>query len=248
MTDTVLVDRDEAVAIVRLHRPEKHHAFNAQLAGDLMTTLVALRDDASARVVVITGSGDKAFCAGQDMAEATSGEATRDGATLAQVYAELGRYPTPVIAAVNGYCYGGGAMLAVLCDIRLAAERATFRFPGAAYGLVVAAARLPAVVGAAKAKELIYTGRVVGSAEALAMGLVNHVYPNEALLAEAVAMAKQIAANSVEAVRLSKAVVDTATLSGPAEQGEAAANKKLRASPEHRERFRAAADNVTRRE
>lgn len=252
MPETVIVDRDEAVAIIRLNRPEVHHAMNAQLSGELMAALAELRDDATVRAVVLTGAGERAFCAGQDMTEAPEGvgrmRSDGEGSTAGHVFAELGRYPKPVIAAVNGHCYGAGAVLAVLCDIRLAAERATFRLPGAAYGLVVGAARLPAIIGAPKAKELIYTARVVGAEEALAMGLVNHVYAADALLGEAVAMAKQIAANSTEAVKLSKAVIDTATLSGPAERGEAAANKKMRASAEHRERFSAAAKRVTKRE
>lgn len=248
MSETVLVERDDAVAILRLNRPEVHNAMNAELSGALLSALASLRDDADVGAVVLTGAGDRAFCAGQDMAEAPDGVGAMrgGGANAGQVFAELGRYPKPVIAAVNGHCYGAGAVLAVLSDIRLAAGRATFRLPGAAYGLVVGAARLPAIVGAPRAKELIFTARVVDAAEAHQIGLVNHVLDDDTLLAHAVAMAKQIAANSAEAVKLSKAVIDTATLSGPAEQGEAAANKKLRASAEHRERFSAAAQRVTK--
>ncbi len=245
MPKTVLLERDDAVALVRLNRPETHHALNQQLCGELLAVLATLREDPAVGAVVLTGSGDRAFCAGQDMAEATGATTAVEGANTGQVLAELGRYPKPVIAAVNGYCYGAGAALATLCDVRLAAQRATFRFPGAAYGLVVGAARLPAIVGPAKAKEIIFTARVVGSAEAYEIGLANHVYADHALLDEALAMAKLIAANSREAVKLSKAVIDTATLSGPAEQGEAAANKKLRASAEHRRLFKAAAERVT---
>lgn len=247
MGETVLTERDDSIVVLRMNRPDKHHALNAQLAGELLASLRAIRDDDDVRVVILTGTGTKAFCAGQDMSEATEGIGRAEGANAGQLFAELGRFPRPVIAAVNGYCYGAGAVLATLCDIRLVAESATFRFPGAAYGLVVGAARLPAIVGAAKAKELIFTAKVVGAAEAGDIGLANHVVSDDRLMDEALAMARTIAANSAEAVTLSKAVVDTATLSGPAEQGEAAANKKLRASAEHRERFKAAADSVTRR-
>ena len=100
---------------------------------------------------------------------------------MAQAVVRVARFAKPLIAAVNGYAFGGGAVLAVSCDIRIASERASFRFPGASYGLVVGGSQLPRIVGAPKAKELIFTARTVDAQEAERIGLVNHVVPHDAL-------------------------------------------------------------------
>ena len=174
------------------------------------------------------------------------GQAARPGGAGPAI-ARVAGTPLPVIAAVNGYCYGGGAALAIACDIRIAAENATFRLPGVEYGLVVAAATLPRLVGAAKAKELIFTARRFDAAEALRSGLVNAVYPLPELLPAALAMAESIAANSVAAVRASKRVIDAASLSDAARALESEVNRTLRGSPEQVARFRAATQRVTGR-
>ena len=137
--------------------------------------------------------------------------------------------------------------LGIGCDIRLASTTATFRLPGAEYGLVVAAAALPRLVGAARAKELIYTTRRFDAAEAHAWGLVSTVHEPDELMPAALEMAAQIAANSPAAVQASKAVIDAATLSDEAEALELDHNRKLRGSPEQSKRFRDATRRVTGR-
>ncbi len=163
------------------------------------------------------------------------------------VYAALDAFPLPIIAAVNGYCYGGGARVAIGCDIRLASDTATFRLPGAEYGIVVAGAHLPRLVGAARAKEIIFTAKKFGAEEALEWGLVSQVLPREELVPAALAMAAQIAANSASAVRASKAVIDRASLPAEAIELEIESNKVLRGTDEQVARFRDATTRVTGR-
>lgn len=243
---SLIVDRLGAVAIVRLNRPDKHNALNAQLSLELIDCLDALEADDSVHVIVLTGSGERAFCAGADMAEATS--AQRDPAQAnapARAAVRLLRVRKPVIAAVNGYAYGGGALLAINCDIRIASENARFRFVGATYGLVVGGSQLPRIVGAPMAKELLFTARTVDAAEALRIGLVNQVVPLERLEETVLEMARTIAENSPQAVQASKEIVDLATFSREAGLREAEVNTALRQSEDHRRRFREAAQRVT---
>ena len=155
--------------------------------------------------------------------------------------------PVPVIAAINGVCYGGGARLAISCDIRIASETATFRLPGSEYGLVVAAATLPRLVGAARAKELIFTARKFDAAEAYAYGLVTSLHKPADLMPAALEMAQSIAGHSAGAVREAKRVIDQATLDEKAIAMENDANKVLRGSPEQVARFRSATQKVTGR-
>ena len=155
------------VLLLSLNRPASHHALNRELASTLVSAIDKAETDEAIKAIVITGTGNKAFCAGQDMVE----EKDRDRALGEKVsaYIAIDRFsdtPMPLIAAVNGYCFGGGAALACACDIRLASENATFRFPGAEYGLVVGAAALPRIVGVAKAKEFILTAKRIEAQEA----------------------------------------------------------------------------------
>jgi enoyl-CoA hydratase/carnithine racemase len=257
-TPLVLEERHGPTLLLTLNRPERHHAINRALSEQLDDAVARAEADPEVRVIVLTGGGDRAFCAGADMVETSGADGTRAGATTDNgrparapgaggAIARMTTTPLPVIAAVNGYCYGGGAALAIACDIRLASATATFRLPGAEYGLVVAAASLPRLVGAARAKELIFTARRFDAAEALASGLVNAVYEQAALLPAALAMAETIATNSVAAVRASKQVIDAATLSDAARALEAEVNRTLRGSPEQVARFRDATQRVTGR-
>ena len=239
----LILERQGAVTILRLNRPDKHNALNRRLSLELIQALDELEADDAIHVAILTGSGDRAFCAGADMAEAVSGDSAAP-VTPAQAVARLSRFSKPVIAAVNGYAYGGGAVLAINCDIRIASPTARFRFVGAEYGLVVGASQLPRIVGAPLAKELIFTARPVDAAEAERIGLVNRVVPAEALEGETLAMAQTIAANAASAVRASKEVIDKATDNTAAVQQELQVNRLLRQSEEHRQRFRAAADKL----
>jgi enoyl-CoA hydratase/carnithine racemase len=245
--DSLIVEQTGAVATVRLNRPDKHNALNAQLCHELIDALDGLEADDAVNVIVLTGAGDKAFCAGADMAEAVGHSDTNPSevSAPAQAVVRVLRTAKPIVAAVNGYAYGGGALLAINSDIRIASENARFRFVGASYGLVVGASQLPRVVGAPMAKELLFTARTIDAQEALRIGLVNHVVPLERLEATASEMTQAIAANSRPAVMASKEVIDIATSNQEAPRREMEANVELRQSDEHRERFRAAARRVT---
>ena len=246
-SETVLYERDGPVAVVRLNRPEKLNAINRELSGALAETIGALEADEAVQAIVLTGNG-RAFCAGADMKERTEamvqGPAQPGAAGGANGVAAVARATKPVIAAINGHAYGGGAHLAVCCDIRLAAATATFRFVGASYGLVVGGTQLSRIVGPALAKELLFTARVIDAAEAERIGLVNHVIAPAELLNTAVAMAKEVAANSPPAVRWAKRIVDAATVIENGVELEAQADRELRASAEHATRFREAAQRV----
>ena len=246
-SETVLYERDGPVAVVRLNRPEKLNAINRELSGALAETIGALEADEAVQAIVLTGNG-RAFCAGADMKERTEamdqGPVQPGAAGGANGVAAVARATKPVIAAINGHAYGGGAHLAVCCDIRLAAATATFRFVGASYGLVVGGTQLSRIVGPALAKELLFTARVIDAAEAERIGLVNHVIAPAELLNAAVAMAKEVAANSPPAVRWAKRIVDAATVIENGVELEAQADRELRASAEHATRFREAAQRV----
>jgi enoyl-CoA hydratase len=253
MTDyeTVLLDRRDAVAIVRLNRVDKHNAISRQLSEELISTLDALDADDDVRVLILTGAGEKSFCAGADMAESALGRNARpddDGRRdfAAQAVAHVARVRKPIIAAVNGYAYGGGAVLAINCDIRICAASARFRFLGASYGLVVGASRLPSIVGAPMAKELIFTARTVDSDEALRIGLANHVVADEDLDDTVLGIATKIAEQSPDAIAASKEVIDIATGWITAAKRELEHNIELRQSDEHKKRFRAAAERIVR--
>jgi enoyl-CoA hydratase len=246
MAEFTSVDREGHVAVIRLLRPDKHNAFNRAMSAEVMDALDDLEADDSVHVVVLVGSGT-AFSAGADMNEAVAAIAENgrnDG--MAAAIGGVARFPKPLIACVNGNAYGGGALLAITCDIRIASETAAFRFPGAAYGLVVGGAQLPRVVGPAFAKELLFTGRVVRADEALRMGLVNSVLPAGDVEGAAMEMARQIAANSPQAILATKRAVDRATEVDEGQRAELDANATLRASPEHHERFRAAQERVAK--
>jgi enoyl-CoA hydratase/carnithine racemase len=251
--ETLIIERHKGVALVRLNRIEKHNAISRQLAADLIACLDALEEDEGVRVIVLTGAGEKAFCAGADMAQAALGQgrpADDDGSRdfAAQAVIRLGRVRKPVIGAINGYAYGGGAVLAVNCDFRICSDNARFRFVGAVYGLVVGASRLPSVVGAPMAKELIFTARTVDAEEALRIGLANHVVPLAELEPTVLEMAAQIAGHSLPALLASKEVIDVASGWHEAARRELEHNLELRQSEEHKQRFRAAAERVVGRD
>lgn len=247
MSELAIVERDGGVAVVRINRTEKQNAFNIAVSTAVTQAFDALEADADVVCVVLTGAG-KAFSAGADMTEAVAKideNGRSDG--MAATIARIARFPKPVIACVNGAAYGGGALLAITCDIRIASETAAFRFPGAAYGLVVGGAQLPRVVGPAMAKELLFSTRVVQADEALRIGLVNRVVPLADVEAVTLELARQIAANSPDALIATKDTVDRAMAADGGQHIENEHNLRLRASPDHHARFTAAAERVAKR-
>lgn len=248
MSNLVIEELHDHVCVLTMNRPERHHALNRALSKSLADAMERAKNNEEIRVIVLTGSGGKAFCAGADMLEASGIEETKANAgARANTIAHFSDTPIPIIAAINGYCYGGGARLAIACDIRLASTTATFRLPGAEYGLVVAAATLPRLIGSSRAKELIFSARRFDANQALEWGLVNSLHSPESLMPATLELAKEIASNSVEAVRASKRVIDAATLSENAINIESEANQALRGSPEQVTRFRSATRRVTGR-
>jgi enoyl-CoA hydratase len=244
MAPLVHTDIREAVAVLRIDRPEKRNAFNRELSEAFVKAFDELEADEGVRAITITGSGE-AFCAGADMTEAVAAiDNGKGGNGMAVAALRVARCAKPVIGAINGFAFGGGAVLACACDIRIASKRASFRFPGAEYGLVVGATVLPRIVGPAVAKELIFSARRVDASEAERIGLVNRVVPHGTLEPETFELARQVSKNSPEALRWSKAVIDAATTVERGNELEIEANRALRGSPEHVARFRDATERV----
>lgn len=250
MTDhVVVVATDGPVGIIKLNRPEKRNALNAAVSNGIADALEAFEADDQIRAIVIGGSTERSFCAGADMSEAVgrmdSGEGGARSQATGRMFATLAAARKPLIGAIEGYCYGGGAQLACLLDIRYGAENATFRFPGAEYGLVVGGSSLPRIVGPALAKELILSADVFDAREAERIRFVNRVFPTGEVWPAAIALGHRIAANSPGAVQSSKETINRATDNSPAIDLENRLNQELRHSPEHGERFRSAHRRVT---
>jgi enoyl-CoA hydratase/carnithine racemase len=194
----VLEDRRGAVSIVTLNRPEVMNSFNFAMLRELRDQVEKLHWDREVRVVIITGAGEKAFCAGADLKERASlGEdQVREFIyTIRNLFTFIEYMNKPVIAAVNGVALGGGTELALGCDIRVASENATMGLTETRLAIIPGAGgtqRLPRLIGRGKAKELIFTGRRVDAREALEIGLVNKVAPAEKLIDTCLEMAGMI--------------------------------------------------------
>jgi len=188
---TLLLHTRDGIATVTVNRPDKLNALNATVIGELGEVAETLRSDAAIRGVILTGAGPKAFVAGADISELAAQGPVEAKARALRGQAVFRRYEAlrkPVIAAVNGFCLGGGCELAMACHIRLAAESARFGQPevklglGPGYGGTV---RLPRLVGRGRALELLLTGTMIDAQEAWRIGLVNRVVPGDQLLPEA---------------------------------------------------------------
>jgi len=202
------VSVEEGIALVRINRPEVLNALNARLLDELERAFEGLREDDSVKVVIVTGAGEKAFVAGADIKELSglewiAGRAySRRGQ---QVFNSIDSCPKPVIAAVNGYCLGGGCELALACHIRIASENARFGQPEVKLGLIPGyggTQRLPRLVGTGRAIEILLSGDTVEAKEAERIGLVNRVVPAAELLDYCRQLAKKIMANGPLAVGL----------------------------------------------
>ncbi|MEX1021742.1 MAG: enoyl-CoA hydratase/isomerase family protein, partial [Dehalococcoidia bacterium] len=250
MTDSlVAVEVAHGVGRLRLDRPDKRNALNADLSREVLQAMARLDADDAVVCIVIEGT-DGSFCAGADMGEAMAAYEVGDYRFNPSQDAanRVGASTKPTIAAVDGPAYGAGALLACSCDIRIASDRARFRFPGAEYGLVVGAHALPALVGGPLAKELIFTGRVVDAEEAQRIGLVNRTVAIDGFAAAVEEVAAAIAASSPLALAWSKATIATAMTGGNALAVEQQADLVLRGGADHMERFGAATQRVTGRQ
>jgi enoyl-CoA hydratase/carnithine racemase len=243
MSDLLVNELVGSIAVLTLNRPEKHNAFNREMLDQLSDALAEIEIDNRVQAVIITGAGDRAFCAGMDMREGASRVAS-DRPSNPSPFNLLLELSKPCIAAINGYCYGGGTLLALMCDLRIADSTARFRFVGAAYGLVVGAGLLSKLVGPAQAKDLIFSTRVLSANDALSIGLVNQVAATSAKTA-ALEAAQTISQQSAAAIAAAKRLINGAMGVQQLMLDESRANEALRGLPDQGERFRAAAEAVT---
>ena len=200
----ILSEHIEKVALITLNRPEKLNAMSYELARELDAELVKLESDDSVRTVVLTGAGPRAFSAGGDihqMAKSSEEELAARTDFRSQANWRIATFTKPIIGAINGLAYGAGAQLTSMLDLRIGCEITEFRFLAARYGRVNSSWSLPLVVGMAKAKELLYTGRVVNAEEAEKIGLLNQVVPSGELLPKTIEMAQLIRENDPRMVQ-----------------------------------------------
>lgn len=198
--------RENAVEVITINRPEKRNALDPQTIDGIGDALMAAETDAEVRVVVITGAGDRAFCAGMDLG--TVGGPKREPTPGSERYQRFVSTPflKPTIAAANGSAVAGGFELLMACDLVVASEHATFGIPEVKRGLIPGAGGtlLPLRLPIAIAVELALTGELISATRAYELGLVNRVVPPDRVLSEALALAGMIAENSPNAVRVTK--------------------------------------------
>jgi 3-hydroxypropionyl-coenzyme A dehydratase len=232
------------IALLRINRPEALNAMNIDVVSELSRTVDIVGADESIKVVIITGAGEKSFCAGADISYMVNIDpitAEKYASSAQSVLNKIERLEKPVVGAVNGYALGGGCELAMVCDIRIASSNAKLGQPEVTIGIPPGwggTQRLMRLIGPAKAKELVFTGRMVSAEEAFQLGLVNNVISltsddnlppevakddkekqkernnqiakllNNKLMNECVSLAKQIAKNSFNAVKVSKMLIN----------------------------------------
>ncbi len=214
MSPTVLVERDQHLATIVLNRPEVLNAIDNTLAVELSGVCESLASDESVWCVILRGAGERAFCAGADLKarrDFTPDDWAHQRALLRHLFASMRNMSQPMIAAVHGYALGGGTEFAMLADFILASDDAVFGLTEVSLGIIPGGGgtqNLPRMIGRNRAKELIFTARRFPAAEALTLGLVNHVVPRTELLPRAVALAHEIMKNSPFAVRQAKWAID----------------------------------------
>ena len=206
-------EQDGMVGIITINRPEALNALNSAVLDELNGCLDGI-DTNVVRAIVLTGAGNKSFVAGADIGEMSKlspAEGEAFGKKGNDVFRKIETFPIPVIAAVNGFALGGGCEIAMSCDIRICSDNAMFGQPEVGLGITPGfggTQRLARLVGAGMAKQLIYTARNIKADEALRIGLVNAVYPQEELLGVAKKMAGNIAQNAPIAVRACKKAIN----------------------------------------
>lgn len=213
MSQTVRFEKKDNIALVTIDRPEALNALNSTVIAELEQVVTELENDGTIRAMILTGEG-RSFVAGADIGEQYPLDldgGRRWGQRGSALFRRMEKLEFPTIAAVNGFALGGGCELAMSCDIILASEKAKFGQPEVGLGITPGFSgtqRLPRRVGVAKAKELIFSGRMVKADEAERIGLVNAVYAPEALLDGAMEMARSFAKNAPIAVKYAKACID----------------------------------------
>jgi enoyl-CoA hydratase/carnithine racemase len=213
MAEFVRVETDQAVATIRLDRPPMN-ALNAQVQDELAAAAATLTAEEGIRAGVIYG-GEKVFAAGADikeMAETSYGQMAADTRRLQDAFTAVARIPKPVVAAITGYALGGGLELALCADFRVMGQSARVGQPEILLGIIPGAGgtqRLPRLVGPARAKDIVFTGRFVGAEEALAIGLVDRVVPDAEVYDAARALVARYASGPALALRAAKQAIDS---------------------------------------
>jgi len=195
MTSPIIVERSPTHAVIHLNRPDKLNALSSEMFESLTLQLNELATDHNLRIVILTGAGDRAFCAGTDITELTSLDATDLSKRGQHLCAQVEEFPVPVIAAVNGIAAGGGLELVLACHLRIASSKATFSLPETKLGLIPGyggTQRLTRELGVGRALDLMLTGKSITADEAFDFGLLNRVVPPNDLLAEAFSLVEII--------------------------------------------------------
>ena len=200
----IITERFDAVAVITLNRPDKLNALSFPLVREVDDALTGYEADDDIKAVILTGAGDRAFSAGADIHE-MAGLSSEELATRQDLRGRatwhIATFPKPLIGAMNGLAYGGAALLSSTLDLRIGCERSAFRFLAASYGRVNSSWSLPLLVGLPKAKELLYTGRVVNAEEAERIGLLNQIVPAARLLDTCIEIGQMIAKNDARMVQ-----------------------------------------------
>ncbi len=210
----LLAEEKDGIAVLTLNRPKVMNSFNFALLHSLKEQIDALKFNNNVRVVIITGAGRKAFCAGADLKERTTFDELQVKEfifTIRNLFTSIEYLNKPVIAAINGVALGGGTELALACDIRVAAMNASMGLTETRFAIIPGAGgtqRLPRLIGRGKAKELIFTGRRVDAREALQIGLVNQIYDQESLQEECQKMAAMICESGPIAIEQAKYAIN----------------------------------------
>jgi enoyl-CoA hydratase/carnithine racemase len=220
----VLLETQDSIALITLNKPDRLNAMDVGVWGELKSAAEAVESDLIVRAAILTGAGDRAFCAGLDLKEGTTftlEEGFSPAAVLPAIHEHLRKLRAsfdsienlrvPVIAAIKGHCIGAGTELICCCDIRIGSEDSRYSIPEVRLGIVPdmgGTQRLPKVVGIGKAKELIYSARSIDAQEALRIGLLNEVCPKEKVMERAYALAREIAANAPLAVQAAKKAIN----------------------------------------
>jgi enoyl-CoA hydratase len=212
--ENIVFQVDQGIATITFNRPKALNALNQALLAELSQALDAIAADESVRVLILTGAGEKAFVAGADIGELATFSALQAkhfSKAGHAIIAKLQELPIAVIAAVNGFALGGGSEIALACDFIYAADTAKFGLPEITLGLIPGfggTQRLPRLIGANRAKELIFTGKMISAAEAAQIGLANKVVPAAALMEEALKTARDIAAKGRVSLRAVKQAIN----------------------------------------
>ncbi|MDA8403837.1 MAG: enoyl-CoA hydratase-related protein [Desulfobacteraceae bacterium] len=210
----IILETDGPVATITLNRPKSLNALNTEVLNELFQAAEAVEADASVRVLILTGSGGKAFAAGADITELAELNTLQGKAFAAGGHKTMRRFqtlPIPVIAAVNGFALGGGLELALSCDFIYASENAKFGLPEITLGLIPGfggTQRLSRIIGKNMAKEMIFTGKTITAAEALGLGIVNQVVPAGELMESALKTARAIAAKGGVSLCMAKQAIN----------------------------------------